>query len=351
MFDTNKVANNIKNARMKMNMTQMNLADEIGVSYQAVSNWERGNSMPDISKLPELCKILNISFEELVGERTAETVVAEKMMQDENADVSLEEMAQVGQLVKPDKIEIKVNDTIKKGGKISYSALLGLAPFMDRETLGKMAEEIAEVDLSKLCAIAPFVEKKTLDKIAEECVRNGKESVGSIVSIAPFLSKEAIQKIVDYLKEQNRSDELVAIAPFMNRSMFPTNWSEIVFDENDGSGKYGGRVNVTVRNLDEEDELEEEDEEVAKRRAFEALEKGTDFAKFLDYMDEDDVAEVALKALELGKDTEVFLDYMCEDDAAELAFKAFELGKPVECYLDYMDEDAIKELLLKSLKK
>ena len=35
MFDTNKVANNIKTARTKLNMTQMNLADEMGVSYQA----------------------------------------------------------------------------------------------------------------------------------------------------------------------------------------------------------------------------------------------------------------------------------------------------------------------------
>ena len=33
MFDTNKVASNIKNARTKMNMTQTNLADEMGVSY------------------------------------------------------------------------------------------------------------------------------------------------------------------------------------------------------------------------------------------------------------------------------------------------------------------------------
>lgn len=44
MFDTNKVASNIKNSRTKMNMTQMYLADEMGVSYQAVSNWERGVS-------------------------------------------------------------------------------------------------------------------------------------------------------------------------------------------------------------------------------------------------------------------------------------------------------------------
>lgn len=336
MFDMNTVAKNIKNARTKKNMTQMNLADEIGVSYQAVSNWERGNSMPDISKLPELCNILDISFEELVGERNTQTEVAEKLMQDENADVTLEEMAQVGQLVKPDKIENKVNETIEKGGKISFSALVGLAPFMDRETLSKMAEKIAEVNLSKLCAIAPFVEKKTLDKIAEQCVKKGTGNVGNIAAIAPFLSKEGIQRIADYLKEQNRSKELVVIAPFMNKVSFPTSWSEIVFDENE---RYYGED-------DEEDE-----EEVAKKRATEALEQGNDISEYLDYMDEDDVAELALKALEMGKNTEVFLDYMDEDDVAELAFKAFETGKPVESYLDYMDEDAIKELLLKTLKR
>lgn len=44
MFDTSKVANNIKAARTKINITQMNFADEMGVSYQAVSNWERGLS-------------------------------------------------------------------------------------------------------------------------------------------------------------------------------------------------------------------------------------------------------------------------------------------------------------------
>ena len=44
MLDMNKVAKNIKNARTKKNMTQLELADIVGVSYQAVSNWERGNS-------------------------------------------------------------------------------------------------------------------------------------------------------------------------------------------------------------------------------------------------------------------------------------------------------------------
>ena len=44
MFDTMKVAKRIREARIGKNMTQMQLADAMRVSYQAVSNWERGVS-------------------------------------------------------------------------------------------------------------------------------------------------------------------------------------------------------------------------------------------------------------------------------------------------------------------
>ena len=196
MFDTNKVAGNIKSARTRKNMTQMNLADEMGVSYQAVSNWERGNSMPDISKLPELCRVLDISFEELVGEDGSATDITKRLMQNEGAEVSLEEMAKVGQLVNPDTIETKVNETIERGRDISFSTLVGLAPFLDKDTLGKMAEGLAAVDLGKLCAIAPFLSKETMDRIVEKSIRNGR-TPGNITAIAPFLSKATLQKIAE----------------------------------------------------------------------------------------------------------------------------------------------------------
>ena len=220
MFDTNKVAKNIKEARTRMNMTQMNLADEMGVSYQAVSNWERGYSMPDISKLPDLCKILNISFEELVGERTAQTDIAEKLMQDENADITLEEVAQIGQLVKPDKIERKVNETIEDGKTVPFSVLVELAPFMDSDTLSKMAEEIAEIDFEKLDEIIPFIDRETLDRIVDKCIQRGNLDVENMLLLAPFLSKASMQKIVNYLVAHNRSEDLIEIAPFMSKEMF-----------------------------------------------------------------------------------------------------------------------------------
>ena len=54
MFNMKQVGRKIVALRKAQNMTQTELADKMNVSFQAVSNWERGNSMPDLSKLPQL---------------------------------------------------------------------------------------------------------------------------------------------------------------------------------------------------------------------------------------------------------------------------------------------------------
>lgn len=87
MFDTMMIAKKIKQARIHKNMTQMNLADELGVSFQAVSNWERGNSMPDISKLADLCNVLGITVNELLGVEEKSTAAVTKVMEEEELTV------------------------------------------------------------------------------------------------------------------------------------------------------------------------------------------------------------------------------------------------------------------------
>ena len=67
MFDMVQCGRTISQARKKQNMTQMELADRMGISFQAVSNWERGVSMPDISKLLELSEVLGITVDEILG--------------------------------------------------------------------------------------------------------------------------------------------------------------------------------------------------------------------------------------------------------------------------------------------
>ena len=45
MFDMTKIGRNIAELRKERNMTQMELADKMEISFQAVSNWERGVSL------------------------------------------------------------------------------------------------------------------------------------------------------------------------------------------------------------------------------------------------------------------------------------------------------------------
>lgn len=71
-----KVGRNIARLRGQAGITQMGLADKLGISYQAVSNWERGNSMPDIAKLPELAEIFGVSIEEILDEGKATTLIS-----------------------------------------------------------------------------------------------------------------------------------------------------------------------------------------------------------------------------------------------------------------------------------
>ena len=69
MFNMNQIGKKIMCLRKEHNITQMELADKLGISFQAISNWERGNTMPDISKLPELAEIFNISIDELLNDK------------------------------------------------------------------------------------------------------------------------------------------------------------------------------------------------------------------------------------------------------------------------------------------
>lgn len=53
--------------RQNLKMTQEEFAYRLGVTPQAVSRWERGNGLPDLSLLKGICDILHISADSLLG--------------------------------------------------------------------------------------------------------------------------------------------------------------------------------------------------------------------------------------------------------------------------------------------
>lgn len=62
----------IAECRKEKNLTQMQLAEKLNITNRAVSKWETGKSMPDVSIMLDLCSILDITVNELLsGERIA----------------------------------------------------------------------------------------------------------------------------------------------------------------------------------------------------------------------------------------------------------------------------------------
>ena len=61
------IGNKLKELRRNRDLTQEEVAAHIGISYQAISKWERGDGYPDITMLPTLANYFGVSVDELIG--------------------------------------------------------------------------------------------------------------------------------------------------------------------------------------------------------------------------------------------------------------------------------------------
>ena len=67
MFNIAKVGAYITILRKSKKMTQGNLAEILGISHQAVSNWERGSALPDVTLLLDLAAALGTTVDNLLS--------------------------------------------------------------------------------------------------------------------------------------------------------------------------------------------------------------------------------------------------------------------------------------------
>lgn len=66
-YQTSLFAELIKNRRVATGKRQSDVADEIGVTRSAYTNWEKGHSTPRVKDVPALCAALEITPNELFG--------------------------------------------------------------------------------------------------------------------------------------------------------------------------------------------------------------------------------------------------------------------------------------------
>lgn len=250
MFDMKQIGKKITDLRKVNNMTQMELADKLGISFQAVSNWERGNTMPDISKLPELAEIFHISVDELLNgkaplvEAVLNDTVDEYM---EEGNITEQEIADTLPLLKPEQAE----EILEKTDVSSFTDLSIFLPYMDEESIGELAMAAVEDG----------------EDVSEFILHMNSEDVGKVAIRA--LEKGILLEDAYLYMESEDVGELAMLALEKD---FPV----------DGYLMY----------------MEEED---VGKLAMLALEKGFPVDDFLMYMNEEDVTKLALKALKIRK--------------------------------------------------
>ena len=66
-MDQIKIGRFIAESRKKVKLTQIQLAEKLGITDKAISKWETGKSMPDTAIMLQLCDILEISVNELLS--------------------------------------------------------------------------------------------------------------------------------------------------------------------------------------------------------------------------------------------------------------------------------------------
>lgn len=220
MFNMENVGRNIAELRRRCNMTQMELADKMGISFQAVSNWERGNSMPDISKLPELAEVFGVTIDQLLGE--CSKIVESAVKGDiktylENNEVTAEEIRKAAPILKPKQIdELAESAILERKEKVNLREIEDLLPFLGREVVNKLALQMANNgEYEELDCILPFVDGDVINRIAHKMIDEGK----SIEDIAPFVSKDIIIEHAENLYQKFGLRAIEGLMPFIPKDL------------------------------------------------------------------------------------------------------------------------------------
>lgn len=265
MISANRTGAYISSLRKTRDWTQQELAEKLHVTHQAVSQWEKGASFPDVGLLPELGRLLGVSVDDLLNgaplprtHRATPGSLVEEIAHgrpDEAARLvqgdpqGVEAMLTAAPLARPSQMDAVLGSlagyefTLRQAmelapfvsqaalqtlldraldGPVEREILEGLAPFVATDTLDKLACQIAAGDLSHdlLGSLAPFLSKPTLKALALDLLNGGSQMPPeSLSELAPFLDHETLETFLLHLPDGPLPLEQVAeLAPFASQA-------------------------------------------------------------------------------------------------------------------------------------
>ena len=169
-------------------MTQQELADKIGVTDRAISKWENGRGLPDLSLMIPLCKELGITINELIsGEQIEKKDYQSKL--EENIFKTIDYTNR--KIINKDKIFKIVVGTI-----ITIILIIGLMFFIDVNRMNNNKPVVFSTWGFKYTPLVAFNEEKIINEVENYLLEKSEsepkhyENEKSFVSIRTYLIEE-----------------------------------------------------------------------------------------------------------------------------------------------------------------
>ncbi len=307
MFAMKEVGKRITEGRRAKGMTQMALADALGISYQAVSSWENGRTMPDISKLPEISEILGISVDEILGKEAPAVQAA--LTNDTETVLTPEDIAEAAPILPDERVEEMVEKQMESDAvELDYDAVEPLLNYLDEDTCGKIFHRLYENgEYAKMAKMLDYVEEDAVDEVFLGMVADGKEEARKLLD---HVSDDAANKAFQSCVRNERWEMAKRMVDYVDEDVI-------------------GAEMLSLAQAGKLDQL-----------------------PLFDYPNEDDIAKIAWEAYQKDGVPAVkpMLDYISEDDIEKIAMDAAKRhGIPaITPLLDYLDEDFLKETIRKA---
>lgn len=213
------IGKTIADYRKAANMTQSEVADQLGVTYQAVSKWERDESLPDITMLPKIADLFNISIDTLLRGsfemkeekevETAKQIIEEATESEAVKDAEPKEETDLTDTIF-NEVEHDIEDTFNNVGDL----LEQLAPLMKPNQLDRIVSKLNKAD-KKLNKVYPFLKRERMSELIEKTPLDELE----LDELLPFLNsaqRDLLIKKIVHLENVPAWLDLDELYPFLN---------------------------------------------------------------------------------------------------------------------------------------
>lgn len=229
-MDTKLFGIRISALRKDRELTQADMADALHISYQAVSSWERGETMPDITKLPEIAALLDVSINDLFTLDSAPQNATQSAPKNESKVIGLpcDTPASAGPtplfappVIAPPTPPAPPPPPVQE---FSIKRAMDMLPFVDRETAGDIAKKMARyaaeqgLDPSGFQDALPYISRSAADDLVRLAIKKGQ--IGEIDEYFPYISRDFAGELVAHkLAEGVVPESLLDAMPFIRKDV------------------------------------------------------------------------------------------------------------------------------------